>query len=145
MRFTNKNKEREISVEAEAEHIIEKAMDLHEKNWKEKFTIKHKAKKEMLKLKHNLKNDMKLKEMQEGEKTRELEREDTLRKEEEYQKMQIAQVTISILLAIIGSAIIALGCALGKASDNEESGWYALSLIGIAMLVCIKFVWKINK
>lgn len=145
MKFTNKNKEREISVEVEAEHIIEKAMDLREKNWKEKFTIKHKAKKEMLKLKHNLKNDMKLKEMQEGEKTRELEREDTLRKEEEYQKMQIAQVTISILLAIIGSAIIALGCALGKASGNEESGWYALSLIGIAMLVCIKFVWKINK
>ena len=145
MKITNKNKKNEISFEADAERIVEKAMDLHEKDWKEKFTTKHSAKKEILQLKHNLKNDIKLKEMQEGQRAREIEREDNLRKEEELQKMQIAQVAISILLAIIGTTIIAIGYALGKASGNEESGWYALTLIGIAILVCIKFVWKIKK
>ena len=36
----------------DAEKLIEKGMDQHKENWKEKFDTKHKAKKEIMELKH---------------------------------------------------------------------------------------------
>ena len=41
-----------INVEADVEKLIEKGMDNHEKNWKEKFITKHNAKKELSNQKH---------------------------------------------------------------------------------------------
>lgn len=41
-----------VEAEADVERIIEKSIDSHEKDWKEKFETKHNAKKEILELKH---------------------------------------------------------------------------------------------
>ena len=45
-------KNKELSVEADVEKIVEKGIDNHEKDWKSKFITKQEAKNETLKLKH---------------------------------------------------------------------------------------------
>lgn len=50
LNFDIKNKKGEF--EGDVEKIIEKGMEQHEKNWKEKFSTKHRAKKEIMELKH---------------------------------------------------------------------------------------------
>ena len=50
-----KIKKGEVEAEIEAEKLIEKGMDQHDKNWKDKFSTKHNAKKEMLEIKHKQK------------------------------------------------------------------------------------------
>ena len=53
------NKEKKtVDVDVDAEKLVEKGMDLHEKDWKEKFNTKHEAKKEIMELrhKHNIEN-----------------------------------------------------------------------------------------
>ena len=44
-----------VEVEANAEGIVEKGIDAHEKDWKEKLESKHNNKKELLELKHKIK------------------------------------------------------------------------------------------
>ena len=48
-------KEFGIEAEGDLEGIAKHAMDSHEHNWQKKFNSKHKAKKEMLALKHKIK------------------------------------------------------------------------------------------
>lgn len=45
-----KNKKGNIDVDAE--RLIEKGINQHDKNWKNKFMIRHNDKKEIMKLKH---------------------------------------------------------------------------------------------
>lgn len=58
MKLKFKNEKKTVDVDVAAEKIVEKGMDLHEKNWKEKFNTKHEAKKEIMELrhKHNIEN-----------------------------------------------------------------------------------------
>lgn len=51
-------KKKKVDVEANVEKLVEKGMDNHEKDWKEKFSVKHNAKKELLKLKHEQKVEL---------------------------------------------------------------------------------------
>ena len=48
-------KNKKGSLVVNAEKIIEKGMDQHEKDWKDKFNTKHNAKKEIMELKHKQK------------------------------------------------------------------------------------------
>ena len=48
-------KNKKGSLDVNAEKIIEKGMDQHEKDWKDKFNTKHNAKKEIMELKHKQK------------------------------------------------------------------------------------------
>lgn len=48
-----------VETEADVEGLIEKGMDNHEKDWKEKFDTKHEAKKEILEMKHKHKMEEK--------------------------------------------------------------------------------------
>ena len=50
-------KNKKGSLDVNAEGIIEKGMDQHEKNWNDKFNKKHNAKKEIMELKHKQKID----------------------------------------------------------------------------------------
>ena len=52
-------KNKKGSLDVNAEGIIEKGMDQHEKNWNDKFNKKHNAKKEIMELKHKQKIDNK--------------------------------------------------------------------------------------
>lgn len=56
-------------LEADVEKLVEKGMDQHDKNWKDKFNTKHRAKKEILEMKHKQKIEIE----EERRKTRELE------------------------------------------------------------------------
>ncbi len=48
-----------LEVEANAEKLVEKGIDAHEKDWKEKLEFKHKNKKELIELKHKNKMEEK--------------------------------------------------------------------------------------
>ena len=52
-------KNKKGSIDVDAEKIIEQGMEQHEKDWKDKFTTKHNAKKEIMELKHKQKLDNK--------------------------------------------------------------------------------------
>ena len=57
LKFDIKNKKADL--EANVENLVEKGMDQHDKNWKDKFNTKHNAKKEILEIKHKQKLEMK--------------------------------------------------------------------------------------
>ena len=66
MKFNFDAKNKKTEIEADVERIVEKGMNQYDKDWKEKFNIKHNAKKEMLEIKHkqnleNKENDLKKK------------------------------------------------------------------------------------
>ena len=48
-----------VEVEANAEKLVEKGIDAHEKDWKEKLESKHNNKKELIELKHKNKMEEK--------------------------------------------------------------------------------------
>ena len=48
-------KNKKGSIDADVEKLVEKGMDLNEKDWKDKFNTRHAAKKEMLELQHKQK------------------------------------------------------------------------------------------
>ncbi len=145
MKFEKDEKTGKIKGELDIEQVMMKKIELHEKNWKDKFTTKHNAKKEMLTLKRHLKNDDMMKEMLEEEKReKEKQREEIAKKEEERKKMQKMQVLLSILLAVSGTALIAVGYAFGSSVGEGRSPWDVLLLVGLALLICIRFVWKIK-
>lgn len=55
MKFNFDIANKKAEVEVEAERLVEKGMEQHEKNWKNKFSTKHKAKKEIKELEHKQK------------------------------------------------------------------------------------------
>ena len=74
------------TIEVDAERLVEKGMEQHERNWKDKFTFKHKAKKEMVDLKH--KNKLEVEDKKQKRKTRYQIRQEEKRKNKELEFRQ---------------------------------------------------------
>ena len=146
-----KIKKGEVEAEIGAEKLIEKGMDQHDKNWKDKFSTKHNAKKEMLELKHKQKlekeeQSQKKKSIferieEEKRKTRQLELEEQRRQEEERKKGIKVKIIFSIILGIVGGTMSVVGGILGSASGDPNSGWYMMSVFGMFPLMSIAFIW----
>lgn len=149
LNFDIKNKKG--ALEADVEKLVEKGMEQHDKNWKDKFNTKHNAKKEMLEMKHKQKLEIeesnqkkknwfqKLEE--ERRKTREIELEEERRKEKEKKKIVKIKVIATIILGIIGLTMMILGFVLGNASGDSDSSLYGLTMIGLLALISIEFIW----
>ena len=55
MKFSLNLEKKNASVDLDVERLVEKGMEQNDKNWKDKFDAKHKAKKEILEIKHKQK------------------------------------------------------------------------------------------
>ena len=149
LNFDIKNKK--AGFEADVEKIVEKGMEQHDKNWKEKFNTKHNAKKEILEIKHKQKleieeNNQKKKNWiqkieEERRKTKELELEEKRRKEEEKKKIIKIKMIFSIILGAIGLVMMVIGNILGSQSGDSNSGWYAMGVFGFFPLLAAVFIW----
>lgn len=159
MKFKFDIKNQKAELEANVENLVEKGIEQHDKNWKDKFNTKHHAKKEMLELKHKQKIEMEersekkknwfQKIEEEKRKTKELELqlkiEEEKRLEEEQKRIIIAKTRVTTLLGIIGSILLIIGYSLGSASKNGDSGWDSFLVVGFLVLISIPFIWKEKK
>lgn len=144
LKFDIKNKKADL--EADVESLVEKGMDQHDKNWKDRFNTKHNAKKEILEIKHKQKLEIEennkekrnwFERIQESKrKQKELEIEEQRRKEKE-EKIRIRNK--SIISAIIG--IIALILIIVGFSSEDNIG---MALGGIGLVWVIMFMWLAN-
>ena len=148
-------KNKKGSLDSDVEKLVEKGMDLHEKDWKEKFDTKHAAKKEILEIQHKQKIEIEeqnktkknwvQKIIEENRKTKELELEDRRRREEEErierQKIMKMKIIFTIILGILTIILFTTGFLLGSASGNPDSGWYAIACLGFFTGLAIIFVW----
>lgn len=97
----------QTEIDANVEKLIEKGMEQHERTWKDKFTFKHNAKKEMIDIKH--KNKLEVEEKR--RKTRYQIKQEEIRKnkEQEFRHILIGLaimfgvILFFIILAILGS------------------------------------------
>lgn len=158
LKFDFKNKKADI--EANVEKIVEKGMEYHEKDWKDKFNTKHNAKKEMLEMKHKQKleiedaNDKKKnwfqKISEEKRKTKELEiqleleamriqEEEKRRLEEKEETLLKKKTRITSVLAIIGSLFLIIGYSIGV------NGGEGFLVVGFFALISIAFIWRKGK
>jgi len=154
LNFDKNNKK--VDIDVDAERLVEKGMDLHEKDWKDKFNTKHNAKKEIMELKHkqnieNKEQDLKkksfVKELFEGindrkqmeleekrriaeEKLR-LEEERIRREQEELQKSKKERKLLGVTLLVVGFLMMIVGLGFGK----PDSGLQLLGFLGV--YVCI--------
>ncbi len=140
MKFNYDKKNKNYSVEADVEKLVEKGMDNHEKNWKEKFTTKHQAKKELIELKH--KNKMEVEEQKQKKKSwfeRRAEQKERIKEMElEQKRLELEQqknekrrkTIIGVILIIIGVIAMLLGAFLGHASHDHNSPWYFVAILG---------------
>jgi len=152
LNFDIKNKK--AGIEADVEKLVEKSMEQHDKNWKDKFNTKHNARKEMLEIKHKQKleieeNNQKKKSWFEKRekkkrKTRQLEIEEEIRKEKERKKSIKVKAIISVILGIFGGVMMIIGTILTSASGNPDSEWAMLTLIGLFACMSIAFLWIDN-
>lgn len=149
LNFDIKNKKG--SIESDVEKLVEKGMDQHDKNWKDKFNTRHNAKKEMLEIKHKQKLELEDKNQakknwfqkieEERRKTKQLELEELRRQEEDKKKSVKVKAIISAILGIIGVLMMVIGSLLGSASGYPDSGWYMMSIVGFFPLCSIAFIW----
>lgn len=157
LNFDIKNKK--AVIEADVEKIVKKGMEQNDKNWKEKFETKHSAKKEMLEIRHKQKmeeEEQKEKKKnwfqrieEEKRKTKELELqfelEEKRRQEEEQKRILQIKIRVSTTLGVIGSILLVTGYLLGSTSENGNSAWDGLIVIGFIALISIAFIWSGNK
>ena len=159
MKFKIDMKNKNANLEADVERLVEKGMEYHEKDWKDKFDTRHNAKKEMLEMKH--KQRLEIEEMndkkknwfqriqEEKRKTKELElqmeleekrrqAEENKRLEEEKEKLIKKKKRTTILLSVIGSICIIIGYPLGFIGEG-------LLVVGFVALISIPFIWKKEK
>lgn len=148
-------KNKKGSLDSDIEKLVEKGMDLHEKDWKDKFATKHTAKKEILEIQHKQKIELEeqnktkknwlQKIIEENRKTKELELEDKRRREEEErkerQKVFKIKLIASIILGIITIILVTVGNLLGYASGDPNSGWHAIAVFGLFTGIAIVFIW----
>lgn len=148
-------KNKKGSLDADVEKLVEKGMDLHDKNWKDKFETKHSAKKEIMELQHKQKMEAEeqnktkknwvQKIIEENRKTKELELEDKRRREEEdrIEKKKNFKIKIisSIILGILTIILFITGVLLGSASGDPNSGWYGVAMLGFFTGLPIVFIW----
>ncbi len=149
-------KNKKGSFDSNIEKLVEKGMDLHEKEWKDKFNIKHTAKKEMLELQHKQKIEIEeqnktkknwlQKIIEENRKNKEIELEDRRIREEaeriEKQRIIKLKIIFTIILGILTIILFAIGFILGSASGNPDSGWYAIAILGFATGFGIVSIWE---
>lgn len=150
-------KHQNIGVEADVEKILEKGMDQQDKNWKEKFQLKHNAKKEILEIKHKqkmekedkVKNKKSLIEkiLEERRKIKEIELEEKRRQEETKKRIIKLKTTTSFVLGFAGMVMIVTGIILTDASGNIDSEWSIITLLGLFTCMSIPFIWgnELNK
>lgn len=143
---------KKVNVEADIEKIVEKGIDNHEKNWKDKFDVKHSAKKELMKIKHKqkveLENSNKTKknwiqkiheekrktkelELSEQRKLKELELEEKRKLEEIKQKKLILLIVISFILCLISICFFVAGSIIDP----------GLNVIGTFLFIAIGYIW----
>ena len=148
-------KNKKGSLDSDVEKLIEKGMDLHEKDWKDKFNAKHTAKKEIIELQHKQKIEIEeqnktkknwiQKIIEENRKTKEIELEDRRKREEaeriERQKVIKMKIIFTIILGILTIVLFTLGSFLGYASGDPNSGWYVLFVLGICTGMAIICIW----
>ena len=165
MKFNYDKKNKKANFEADIEKIVEKGMDQHEHNWKDKFKTRHDAKKEMLKIKHNQKMEteeqkqnkkswfqqiqeekrkMKELEIEEARRIRELEIAEEKRKEEERKKIIKIKIVISIILAVIGIIMFSIGSLKGDESGDPNSAWHAIACVGLFPIFVAVGMWGID-
>ena len=153
IKFDIKNKK--ADVEADVEKLVEKGMEQHDKNWKDKFNIKHNAKKEILQIKHKqmLENNKEkrswFERVQENKrKQKEIELAEERRREEEERKQakKILKIKIiaSIILGLIGLPLIILGIILVDNSGDPNSPLNGLWAIGFIICLAIGLIWVVN-
>lgn len=167
LKFSHKDKDlnsdNSFEMDVDAERVAEKLIDEHDKNWKDKFTTKHNAKKEILELKHkhNLENkeqnlkkktfvqeifdgintnkELKLEEKRRIEEEKKREEEERIRKEQEEQlRVKKEKKTLGIILLVVGLIITIVGFAFGIPDSGLEmvgSLGFIISIVGIVLLV----------
>lgn len=107
-----KIKKGEVEAEIGAEKLIEKGMDQHEKNWKDKFNTKHNAKKEIKELKH--KQKLEIEEVKQKKLNWYERRQEEKRKTKELEHKHFMQgISIMIGLMIFFFIIGIIGSILG--------------------------------
>ena len=146
MKFKVDIKNKKADLEADVEKLVEKGMDQHDKNWKDKFNTKHNAKKELLELKHKQKLEMEetnkekrnwFERIQENKrKQKEIEIEEQRRKEKE-EKIRIRNK--SIISAIIGTIALIL-IIIGFSSEDN----IGMALGGVGLVWVLMFIWIDN-
>lgn len=142
MKVSYDAKNKKTNVEADVERLVEKGMEQHDKNWKEKFDVKHKAKKEILEIKHKQKMDLEEKNKtkknwfqkiaEEKRKIKDLELEEQRRHEQKKIITAIVSFIASICFFVIGSIV--------------DPAYNVIGLILIIPVVCLLiFVPRKNK
>lgn len=149
LKFDIKNKKADL--ETDVEKLVEKRMDLEDKNWKDKFNTKHNARKEILELKHKQKMESEeinqkkrnwFERMQdEKRKQKELELQEQKRKETETKHRIRNKAIVSSILGTIAIVIFSIGSILGSMSGNPDSGFYAMAICGLFIGLAIPFMW----
>lgn len=144
LKFDIKNKI--TSVEADVEKLVAKQMDNNEKDWKEKFTTRHEAKKELIALKHKNKleqEEQKQKKpniiekyIEEKSKIKELELEQKRIEQEKLEQEKRTRTILGIVLLVIGIASMVLGTFAGYSSGDGDSPWYLVMMIGLCITGC---------
>lgn len=148
-------KNKKGSLDSDVEKLVEKGMDIHEKDWDKKFDKKHNAKKEILEIQHKQKIELEeqnktkknwvQKIIEENRKTKELELEERRRREEaeriERQKVFKIKIILSIILGILTIIFGIVGNLLGYQSGDPNSGWYAIAVLGIFTGMAIFYIW----
>ena len=86
MKFKFDLEKNNATIDVDAERLIEKGMEQHEKSWKDKFLFKHVSKKEMINLKH--KNKIEIEDKKQKRKTRYQIKQEEKRKNKEQEFKQ---------------------------------------------------------
>lgn len=148
-------KNKKVSLYADVKQLVEKGMNLHDKEWKDKFNTRHIAKKELIEFQHKQKIEMEeqsktkknwiQKIIEEQRKTKELELEYRRRIEEEerkeQQKVLKIKIIFSVILGILTIIFVAVGFLLGNVSGDPDSGWYMIGILGICTGLGIGSIW----
>ena len=66
-------------------------------------------------------------------------------KQEAAAKAKAFKIKLSFILGIIGILMITIGYGLGNLSNNSDSSFYLLSMIGLFPLLAIGFIWTSGK
>jgi hypothetical protein len=141
MKFGLDIKNKKAEFDSDAEKLIEKGMDIHEKSWKDKFTTKHDAKKEILELKHHQKLEIDDKKLEQIIKLKELDLEEKKMQEENERRKVKPKIIASSILGVSGTIMMIAGSLMGSASGDSNSGWYAIDCIGLFFFMAIAFIW----
>lgn len=151
MKFGFNLEKKNATLEVDAERLIEKGMEQNDKNWKYKFDTKHKAKKEILEMKHKqkmekedksqIKKNWFQKVQEEKRKLKELELAEERRKEDEYKKIFKIKIVFSSVCGIIGLLMLIIGGFLGASSNDSNSSWHILFVLGFLPLFVAGAIW----